>query len=125
MAQLFETITINESEIYRPNDFKLEREDVYAGEYVTCTGKTIADRIGWKYADTTLSWDAIPNSQMAVLTGLSGQGTITFADSDGNHTETFIRAGFENTPTRFTYDDGSVVWKDVNLNIRFINAHND
>jgi hypothetical protein len=48
----YETITIGSSSIFKPNEMELEREDVYAGEYTTCTGRVIADLIGWRYADT-------------------------------------------------------------------------
>lgn len=118
------TIFINNVEIFRPNEFTPEREDVYAGEYMTCTGKTVADRIGWKYSDTTLEWDILSNSMMTTLLALPGSFDITFDDSDGSHTETVIKTGFANTATRFTNDLGQAIWKDVKLGIKFIDAHN-
>lgn len=119
----FATITINSASIYRPNELQLEREDVYAGEYVTCTGKIIADVIGWKYSDMEMEWDTLPASQMAVLTGLSGVNTLTFTDSSGSHTENFVRLGFTEAPTRFTGYDGQPVWKNVKLKVRFVDVH--
>lgn len=123
MIGIFNTIKINNTEILRPSDFELTKEDVYAGEYRTNTGRLIADVIGWKYADFTLSWDMLPNDMISVLTNLTGEATLEFEDSDGSHTETIIRGGFQNTPTRFTNPDGSVVWKNVNVEVRFINTH--
>lgn len=119
----YETITIGSSSIFKPNEMELEREDVYAGEYTTCTGKIIADVIGWRYADTDFEWDTLPDSQLAVLTSMSGATTLTFTDSDGTHTEDIIRLGFVDTPTRYTGYDGLPVWKDVKLKVRFINVH--
>lgn len=125
MIGVFNTIQINGAEILRPSDFKLSREDVFAGEYMSCTGRIFADRIGWRYEDTTLSWDTLPDHMLAVVAGVSGVGTITFTDSDGSHTEQFIRDGFTNTPTRATWSDGTTIWKNVQVKVRFINVHND
>lgn len=124
MIGVFNTIQINGSEIFRPSDFELERTDVYSGEYTTCTGAVIADRIGWKYADLELKYDTLPDDQMNVLLGMTGASTLTFTDSDGEHSETVIRMGFTHTPTRMTAYDGSVLWKDVGVQLRFINVHN-
>lgn len=107
----------------RPSDFVIEREDIYAGEYTTCLGATKADRIGWKYKDTNIVFSELTVDELAHLTSINGEFSIIFDDSDGEHTESVIRTGFANTPTRFTLPDGSVIWKDVGLAIRFINAH--
>ena len=125
MIGIFNTITVNGVELFRPNDFTLRREDVLAGEYTTCTGKLIADRIGWKYSDMTLSWDTLPQDMLDVLTGLSGPVQMAFTDSDGLHTETIIRGAFTNTPTRITASNGSVLWRDVAVEVRFINVHHE
>ena len=42
-------ITIDGSRIYKPREFAPQIEDLYAGEYTTCTGKIVGDRIGWKW----------------------------------------------------------------------------
>lgn len=120
---IFNTININGTDIYRPNDMVLAREDVYAAEYTTCTGKTIADVIGWKYADTTLEWDTLPDSMMSVLLNMTGENTIIIPDADNIYTEQCIRTGFEDAPTRFTTDTGDVIWKGIKVNISFINTH--
>lgn len=124
MINNLNTITINNVEIFRPNDFTPEREDVYAGEYTTCTGKTVADRIGWKFSDMSLEWDMLTADMMSTITSLPGSFDITFTDSDGSHTETVIKTGFANTATRLTDNFNNVIWKNVKLNISFIDAHN-
>lgn len=118
------TIKIDNKDVFRPNDFTPEREDVYAGEYTTCTGKTVADRIGWKYSDMSLEWDMLTDGMMSDILSLPASFDITFDDSDGSHTETVIKTGFANTATRFTNNLGNVIWKDVKLGVRFINTHN-
>ena len=42
-----ENIYINGTAIPKPPEFELEREDLYAAEYTSMSGKTIADRIGF------------------------------------------------------------------------------
>lgn len=118
-------IKINGNNILRPNAFTLQREDVAAAEYTTCTGKIVADRIGWKYSDMTMQWDTLPNAQMLILIAMSGESTIIFDDADGSHTEQIERSKNSNTATRFINNDGTVVWKSVSLDVRFINVHND
>lgn len=125
MIGVFETIRIDNVEILRPNDMELKRADVYSGEYTTMNGSVIADRIGWKYADTTLKWDTLPDSMLTALTGLTGAVDFVFTDSDGTHTEKIIRGGFANTATRITAMDGNALWRDVAVDIRFINTHED
>ena len=123
MIGIYNTITIDNVEFIRPSNFQLSREDIYQAEYQTCTGKTIADRVGWKYSDMELAWDTLPDDKMAVLTGLDGAVELAFTDSDGAQTENVMRLGFANTPTRHTLYDGTVIWKDVRIKLRFIDAH--
>ena len=123
MQGIFDTIKIDSYDVIAPNDLELRREDVYAAEYTSCTGKTIADKIGWKYADTTLEWDTLPEAQLNILTAISGPFTLAFTDSDGAQTETAIRLGFRNTATRFTDDNGDTVWRNVEMEVAFINVH--
>lgn len=123
MIGVFNTITIDGVEIFRPNEMVIQREDVYAGEYTTCTGKIIADKIGWRYEDMDLSWDTLTLDMIDALTDVSGPFDITFTDSDGSHTESVIRLQFSNVPTRFTSPSGEACWKDVQMKVRFINVH--
>lgn len=122
---IYSTIQINGKEILRPNDFSPQREDIYAAEITTCTGATIADRIGWKYSDMTLSWDTLPQSQLEVLLSMSGESTITFTDADGtSHTEKIVRTSAVSTATRSTSAGGNPVWSDVKVEVRFLDAYN-
>lgn len=122
MIGVFNTITINGTEIFRPNDFEVKRKDVFQGEYTTCTGKLIADRIGWQYDDMSLKWDMLTDSMMAVLVGLVGEASLSFEDSDGEHTERIIRRGFTNTPSRVT-KNGKTIWTGVEMEITFLDVH--
>ena len=100
-----------------------EHEDVYAGEYTTCTGATIADRIGWKFADMTLEWGALPQSAVDVLVGLSGTFKLKFDDMDGTYyEETAIRDSIISLRNRNTIN-GVTYWKNVSLKVRFIDVH--
>lgn len=108
----------------RPNDLELIREDIYAGEYTTCTGAIKADRIGWKYSDLDLAFDELTTDELNVISGMYGAVTFYFDDSDGAHAERVIKTGFTNTPTRLTLENGSVIWKNSGVSLRFIDAHN-
>lgn len=121
---MFHKIKINGVEIYRPNDFSPSREDVYEAEIITMTGKRLADIVGWKYADMTLQWDAIPESQLNYLLGLRGACTLVFEDADGaEHTEAIIRTGIVTTATRYIGPEGTPLWSNVNMTISFLDSH--
>ena len=116
-------ITINGNQILRPPTFAPQIEDIYAGEYTTCTGKTVGDVVGWKYSDATLTWDALPQSSVDVLVAMSGENTLTFVNPSGMiTTETVIRDSVVQLQNRNTIR-GEVWWKNVSVAIRFINAH--
>lgn len=117
-------ITIGSTQIYRPREFKPKRVDVYAGQYTTCTGKTIADKIGWKYDDLELSWEALPESMVLALAGISGAVTMAFDDVDGAKSETVIRTSAVQMRHRDTIG-GVTYWRDVSVGVSFINVHND
>lgn len=125
MKEFFNYIYLNGIQYIRPSGFQIQREDIYAGEYETCTGKIIGDRIGWRYSNMTLTFDSLPNDKLQELSGLNEPVELYFVDDDGEHSEQVIRTGFANTPTRFTHPDGSVVWRNVSVQLRFIDAHND
>ena len=117
-------IAIDGDEIYRPPAFAPQMEDIYAGEYTTCTGKIVGDKIGWRYADMTLQWDALPQSMVNYLTGMDGECTLEFEDLSGTVTsEQVIRTSAVMLRNRNTLR-GEVWWLDVSVSIRFINAHN-
>jgi len=116
-------ITINGNQILRPPTFAPQIEDIYAGEYTTCTGKTVGDVVGWKYSDATLTWDALPQSSVDVLVAMSGENTLSFVNPSGMiTTETIIRDSVVQLQNRNTIR-GEVWWKNVSVAIRFTNAH--
>ena len=117
-------ITINSNQILRPPTFAPQIEDIYAGEYTTCTGKTVGDVVGWKYSDATLTWDALPQSSVDVLIAMSGENSLTFVNPSGTTTtETVIRDSVVQLQNRNTIR-GETWWKNVSVQIRFIDAHN-
>ena len=122
----FNTITIDGDTYYRPNGFTPAREYVYAAEYTTCTGKTIADLVGWKYSDITLNWDSLPQTQIDNLLALNGEEvTMTWTDADGTTaSETVIPSTHSLTATRFTIGT-TPLWSDIQTELRFINVHNN
>ena len=117
-------IAINGVQITRPPELTPKIEDVYAGDYVTCTGKVIADKIGWKYSDMTLEWDALPQSEVDVLIGMNGACTLTFESMSGLVTENVIRTSAVSLQHRRTVR-GEVWWKKVSVEVKFINVHTD
>lgn len=121
---IFNTIKIGNADIFRPSEFNPVKEDVYAAEYTTMTGKTIADLVGWKFADMTLEWDTLPADQLAAI-DLHGVTTMTFDTPEGTVTEDVRIMSKANKATRFEIVAGVAVWKDVQLEVSFINAHND
>lgn len=124
MIGIFNTIQINGTELYRPTDFSPGREAVYAGEYTTCLGETIADLIGWRYSDMTLEWGSLPQYQLDVLLAMSGECTLVFTDADGvTHTESVIPTTKVFVATRHTGPDGHALWQDVSVGVRFLNVH--
>ena len=116
-------IIINGVQIPRPPKFSPAREDIYKGNYVTCTGKTIADRIGWKYSDMSLEWDGLPQQAVDVLVNMSGVNFIVFDDLDGEIVEEqIVRTSAVALRHRYTLG-GVVIWKKVKVEIKFIGSH--
>lgn len=119
-----ENIYINGTAIPKPPEFELEREDIYAAEYTSMSGKTIADRIGWKYSDTDLKWDALSQADLTVLINISGSFTLGFHDESNTYVEeTCIKLSSVSMPYRYQ-NRGSYWWKEPSVKVRFINAHN-
>lgn len=118
-------IEIGGQQIYRPPSFAPKMEDVVTSEILTMSGRTIADRLGWKYADMTLSWQALPESMVQILTGINGQTTMTFDDAEHSTiTEDIIRTSVVGMRHRYT-QEGVTYWKEVTCDIRFVNTHID
>ncbi len=124
MIGVFNTITINGTEVFRPNEFTLQREPVYAAELETCTGKKIADLVGWRYSDMELSFDTLPHSMMEAILAISSDVDMTFSNELGESvTERVIVRASTAQVTRSTDYEGAVLWKDFALEVSFINAH--
>lgn len=116
-------IYIDNEPIRKPESFTPAREDVYAGEYTTCTGNTIADKIGWKYADMDLEWEALTQDEVDMLISMSGERTLKFDDPESDtQEETIIRSSVVALRHRYT-QHGVTWWKNVTCSVRFINVH--
>lgn len=126
MIQIFNTITIDENEIFRGNDFALQREYIYAGEYETCIGKRCADRVGWRYADLTISWDNLPQDQLDYLLDLNGEEVdFTFTNESGTSVTEKVRPAIIASQASVLTDPyGDKSWKNISLQIQFTEAHN-
>lgn len=126
MIGVFNTITLNGEEIFRGNDFTLSREWIYAGEYETCTGKRVGDIVGWRYADLSLTWDNLPQSQLQKVIGLNGSAVAMTFSNEFNETVTEMVIPTVTTAqvTRITDPQGNVAWSGIGLTLKFINAHN-
>ena len=121
------TMTILQSSFMlpRPLNFAVQREDIYAGQYTTCTGATRADCIGWKYSDMTWSWDGLKQSDVEKLCSLSGECTLTFDDPSGDTIEeSFIRSSVVSMRCRNKFED-EYWWTGVSCSIKFISSHTD
>jgi hypothetical protein len=126
MIGVFNTITLNGEEIFRGNEFTLSREYIYAGEYETCTGKRVGDIVGWRYADLSLTWDNLPQSQLQKVIGLNGSAVAMTFSNEFNETVTEMVIPTVTTAqvTRLTDPQGNVAWSGIGLTLKFINAHN-
>ena len=126
MIGIFNTISIEEVEIFRGNNFSLEREWIYAAEIETCTGKRCADVGGWRYKDLTIQWDNLPQDQLQTILDLDGaEVNMTFTNEQNQSvTEAVIPLVTTAQITRLTDPNGNVAWSGIGLQVRFINAHN-
>lgn len=116
---------INGNQIYRCNEFTPQRQMIIAEEYTSMSGKTIGDLIGWKYADLTLQWDTLPQAMLLHLIDAQKQGQVTFIfdDVEGQHQEDVIISVNTSKATRFTGIDNLALWSDIEVEVRFVNAH--
>lgn len=126
MIWTFNTISIDGNEIFRGNDFTLQREFIYAGEYETCTGKRCADVVGWRYGDLTVSWDNLPQSQLEYLLDLSGtEVNMAFSNESGTTVTEKVRPMvLSSQASLYTDPFGVKSWKNISLQLQFTEAHN-
>lgn len=125
MLGVFNTVSIDGNTIYRGNDFTLQREYIYAGQYETCTGKRCADVVGWRYSDLTLSWGNLPQDQLEDLLQLDGtEVNMTFEAEDGTTaTEKVIPTLISSQASRYTDPFGNKAWINISLQLQFTEAH--
>lgn len=123
---IFNTISIDDNIIWRGNSMTLKREYIYAGEYETCTGKRCGDLVGWRYADISIEWDNLPQSQLVELLAMEGREVeFTFADeSNTSVTEKVIPRVISSTASRYTDPQGDAAWLNISLELSFTEAHN-
>lgn len=120
----FNTVTFNGSAIPRPNDFAPQRVGIYAGEITTCTGATIADEVGWKFADMTLSWGYLSFAELNTILSLHGAVTFGFTDQTGTaRTENIRINSTVSIGHRWKDSDGNEVWTDIEMDVTFLDAH--
>jgi hypothetical protein len=126
MIWTFNTITIDGNEIYRGNDFTLQREFIYAGEYETCTGKRCADIVGWRYGDLTISWDNLPQAQLDYILGLTGlEVEFIFSNEAGVSVTEKVRPSLVSSQASIYTDPfGVKSWRNISLQLQFTEAHN-
>lgn len=120
-------IQINGVLIPYPNGFTMTKVANIVNELVTMTGDTIADINGWKYADTTLEWDFLYESDLQnVLSGtdpLNGTFTLTFDDvENGQITVNAFRRSRVSVKTRYK-ENGRIVFTGIELTIAFPDAY--
>lgn len=125
MLGIFNSISIDGTEIFRSNGFTLDREWIYAAEIETCTGKRCADVVGWRYSDLQLSWDNLPQDQLQAIFDLSGaEIDMTFSNERNQTvTEKVIPKVTTAKVTRKTDPQGNIAWTGVGLTVTFVNAH--
>jgi hypothetical protein len=116
--------TMAGNKILQSNGFNPQREYIYAGEYTSCTGRQYGDVVGWRYSDLTLEWGELPQTQLNNLIALSGQFEFKFLDGTGTEvTEQCMPTTQIQVATRHTNADGSAVFKDVQLGVKFVESH--
>lgn len=114
---------INGNQMVEPIQLQITRVDNIVSMLATQSGRVIADKRGWKYADTVLSWGTIPETQLLYILGLS-EFDLTFDDIDGEKTVKAIRRGFTGQKQRFT-KDGAVFYANFGLEVIFPDVYNE
>lgn len=113
-------ITINNKLIPYPNDFRMEKVPNKVATLTLMNGKTISDVNGWKYADATLQWDTLLETDLQNLLNAISENefVMSFNDIDGAHSINAVLESRVNTKTRYKHN-GDIVWKDINVKLSF------
>lgn len=114
---------INETRIVEPIQIQIARVDNIVSLIRTQSGRTIADKRGWKYQDTVFYWGTIPEDQLQFLLPLN-EFTITFDDISGEVTANAIRKKFVGQKQRFL-KDGQVFYANFGLEVIFTDVYNE
>ena len=121
-------LKINGTKIPFSNSFTMTQEPNLVNEVTLMNGNTQADINGWKYADTTLKWDYLKESEL--LTLLSGTDPIRGAfelsfyepGSNGYKTIKALRKGRVLVKTRYK-EGGEIVWTGIEISLTFPEAY--
>lgn len=119
-----ELLTINGGTFPYPTKFSMQRVPNIVAEMRTMSGRDVADVNGWKWADTTINWGAMPPDEAYSLcsslhSGRSGSFAIVFKDIDQQvKTVNAILKSF--TYGRMKYqNDGKAVFEDIAATLSF------
>ena len=70
-------ITINGQNLPYPKQFTMKRAPNIVCQFRTMTGKDYADVNGWKWADTTITWDALyPEDLNRLINAVQGSSSF-------------------------------------------------
>ena len=115
-------ITINGQNLPYPKQFTMKRTPNIVCQYRTMSGKDYADVNGWKWADTTITWDALyPEDLNRLITAVqsSSSFTIAFIDAGGNaRSANAILTGFGHSKSLVKIK-GSYYWQNVSIDLMF------
>lgn len=122
-------IQINGKRIPYPNDFTMNKTANIVNEITTMTGDVIADINGWRYADTTLKWDFLYETELQNLMTetdpLNGTFALTFSDVEsGTLTVNAYRRSRITVKTRYK-ENGNIVFTGIELNVTFPDAYHE
>lgn len=122
------TLSINGRALPYPEKFTMQRVPFIAAEYTTMMGHSKADIVGWKFADTTITWSALYSADLDKLIEAIGDVRTSFNiefidESTGTRrTEEAILRGFSKSKVRYQ-NDGKIMWEDISINLSFPNCH--
>lgn len=112
---------INGYTIPYPNDFTMRKVPNIVNELTTLTGKVVADVNGWRYDDTTLSWDTLIDDDLQNLLDAvsTGEFTITYTDVIGStvSVNAVLRSRAE-VKTPIITSNGTL-WKEIEISVMF------
>lgn len=125
----YENINIGGTPIRRPDNFAPARENVYAGEYTTASGRRIMDYTGWRFSDMTLEWSALPAFSYKALSYLTvpAEMIFDFVDDDLGDPTTYrenVVLTLSSSRLHPYIDNEGVTWyRDVTADVSFLDIH--